>query len=231
MNIDHKIFLRVSPCAILVILVAFISITCVNGSGENEKLVQQENKRDKAITTEKVGSPPQISSSTTKRIILNRAQEVISTIKNKDMEKLSTFIHPDKGVRFSPYSFIDLETDLVFTSTQIKNILTDTTKYNWGYYDGSGADMRLKFSKYFEQFIYDQDFANAKEIGYQRIIGRGNMKNNNFEVYPQAIIVEYHFPGFNPKYEGMDWVSLRLVFEKKNNVWYLVGIIHDQWTS
>jgi UDP-N-acetyl-2-amino-2-deoxyglucuronate dehydrogenase len=30
--------------------------------------------------------------------------------------------------------------------------------------------------------------------------------------------------------EGMDWRSLRLVFEKKNDIWYLVGIIHDQWT-
>jgi (p)ppGpp synthase/HD superfamily hydrolase len=28
----------------------------------------------------------------------------------------------------------------------------------------------------------------------------------------------------------MDWRSLRLVFEKKNDIWYLVGIIHDQWT-
>jgi hypothetical protein len=36
--------------------------------------------------------------------------------------------------------------------------------------------------------------------------------------------------GFDPEYEGMDWRSLRLVFEKKNDIWYLVGIIHDQWT-
>lgn len=42
--------------------------------------------------------------------------------------------------------------------------------------------------------------------------------------------VEYHFPGFEKKYEGKDWKSLRLVFEKKNDRWYLVGIVHDQWT-
>jgi (p)ppGpp synthase/HD superfamily hydrolase len=28
----------------------------------------------------------------------------------------------------------------------------------------------------------------------------------------------------------MDWRSLRLVFEKKDDIWYIVGIIHDQWT-
>jgi (p)ppGpp synthase/HD superfamily hydrolase len=43
-------------------------------------------------------------------------------------------------------------------------------------------------------------------------------------------MVEYHFSGFDPKYEGMDWRSLRLVFEEKDNIWHLVGIIHDQWT-
>ena len=42
--------------------------------------------------------------------------------------------------------------------------------------------------------------------------------------------MEYHFPGIDPKFEGMDWRSLRLVFEQKNCTWYLVGIIHAQWT-
>jgi hypothetical protein len=42
--------------------------------------------------------------------------------------------------------------------------------------------------------------------------------------------VEYHFSGFDKKFEGMDWASLKLVFENSNNEWYLVGIVHDQWT-
>jgi hypothetical protein len=28
----------------------------------------------------------------------------------------------------------------------------------------------------------------------------------------------------------MDWQSLRLVFEETAGNWYLVGIVHDQWT-
>jgi hypothetical protein len=28
----------------------------------------------------------------------------------------------------------------------------------------------------------------------------------------------------------MDWRSLRLVFEEQGGSWYLVGIVHDQWT-
>jgi hypothetical protein len=28
----------------------------------------------------------------------------------------------------------------------------------------------------------------------------------------------------------MDWESLRLVFQEEGGVWYLVGVIHDEWT-
>ena len=56
------------------------------------------------------------------------------------------------------------------------------------------------------------------------------MLENQFEIYDNPIVVEYYFPGFNPEYEGMDWKSLRLVFEKYEDSWKLVGIIHNQWT-
>ena len=56
------------------------------------------------------------------------------------------------------------------------------------------------------------------------------MIENQFEIYDNAIVVEYYFPGFNPDYAGMDWESLRLVFEQYENDWKLVGIIHNQWT-
>jgi hypothetical protein len=45
------------------------------------------------------------------------------------------------------------------------------------------------------------------------------------------MVVEYYFPGFDPQYEGMDWRSLRLIFLQDNDVWYLAGIVHDQWTT
>ena len=134
------------------------------------------------------------------------------------------------GVRFSPYAYVDVDKDLVFTADKVKKLATDSTLYLWGYYDGSGEPIRLKFSDYYKKFIYDVDFLNAEQVGYNKTLGHGNSLNNSFEVYKNSIIVEYYFSGFDPQYGGMDWRSLRLVFEKKNDVWYLVGIIHDQWT-
>lgn len=165
-----------------------------------------------------------------KSFINSRATEVLTAIKNNDMGSLSKAVHPVKGVRFSPYSYINESADVVFTADKIKDIGSDATKYLWGNYDGSGEPIKLTFSDYYKKFIYDEDYINAKEVGYNKTIRTGNTTNNSFQVYKNSIIVEYHFPGFVPEYAGIDWKSLRVVFEKVNNIWYVVGIIHDQWT-
>ncbi len=172
----------------------------------------------------------EISPAEAEKIIKSRANEVILSIKNRNMEKMADFVHPNKGVRFSPYSCIETGVDVVFMASQIKSIFNDQTKHEWGSYDGSGEPIKLTFKEYFDKFIYDQDFAKAKEIGYNRIIATGNTVNNVFIVYPEAIVVEYHFPSFNPEYLGHDWKSLRLIFEKKDEIWYIVGVGHDQLT-
>jgi hypothetical protein len=60
---------------------------------------------------------------------------------------------------------------------------------------------------------------------------KGNSVDNAAQVYPDARIVEYHVPGRNPDYGGMDWRSLRLVFEEgEGGRWLLVAVIHDEWT-
>lgn len=159
-----------------------------------------------------------------------RGEAVLTALKTGDFEKLSTYVHPDKGVRFTPYAHVDVNKDKKFTASQIKGMKGNTTVYEWGVYDGSGAPIKLTFSDYMKKFIYDQDYLQAKEISFNYPIGKGNTQNNEAQVYPGATIIEYHFPGFDPKNEGMDWKSLRLVFEQKDGVWYLVGIIHAQWT-
>jgi len=164
------------------------------------------------------------------QVITDRANDAILAIKNRDMAKLSALVYPDEGIRFSPYSYVDVKNDIVIPVTRLENIFDDVTNYTWGTYAGSGELIELSFTEYFKRFIYDQDFANAEEIGYNKIIGKGNLQNNILEAYPGSIFVEYHFPGFDPKYEGMDWKSLRLVFQEYDSTLYLIAIIHDQWT-
>jgi hypothetical protein len=164
------------------------------------------------------------------RIIKARSDELIQALKAKDADLIAEYVHPDKGVRFTPYTYVSTDSDQVFDQETIKGFFTDQQVYLWGNYDGSGDEIRLTPGQYYEKFIYTADFINAEEAGYNEVLSFGNMLENQFEVYENPIIVEYYFSGFNPEYEGMDWQSLRLVFEEYQGEWKLAGIIHNQWT-
>lgn len=71
----------------------------------------------------------------------------------------------------------------------------------------------------------------AEKEDYDSFIGNGNSINNLKEIYPQPHFTEYYFSGFDQKYNGLDWSSLRLVFKKYQNDYYLVAVIHDQWAT
>ena len=138
-------------------------------------------------------------------------------------------MHPEKGVRFSPYTYVEVDKDIVITSEEIKTLPDNGKVYAWGYYDGIGDPIELTFEEYLAEFIYDYDFLNADEVIYDRQYDRGNTINNVFEVYEGSHILEYYYKG-TPEYDGMDWRSIKLVFEEKDGTWYLVGVVHDQWT-
>jgi len=178
-----------------------------------------------SIYTVTPGTPPSAS-----QAVLDRAAGVVGALKNKDMASLSAYVHPPLGLRFSPYAAVK-DTDLVFPADEVAGLLADDTLYNWGGYSSTGNPIELTFADYFSQFVYDVDFAAAPEISLDHRLGESTTLDNSHDFYPGAMIVEYYFPGFDPQYEGMDWRSLRLVFQKEKDAWYLVGIIHDQWTT
>ncbi len=160
--------------------------------------------------------------------IISTAINVMELIKNKDMNSLSQYVHPTLGVRFTPYFNVDTRTDQTFTAEQVANLMENNQVFNWGVYDGSGEPIDLNFSDYYDKFIYDQDFLNPQLIGNNFAIGKGNIEDNVAVAYPNGQFIEFHFSQFDPQYEGIDWESLRLVFEQYNNTWCLVGIIHEQ---
>lgn len=167
----------------------------------------------------------------TEEMIYLKADRVIEALHDRDLDRLASMVHPMLGIRFSPYAFVR-DADITVTAEDVPNLFSDNEVFLWGAYDGSGAPIELTFEQYFDQFIYDQDFANAEEIGYnQRIGGEGGTIHNIPEFYPGGVFVEYHFRGFNPDYGGLDWRSLRLVFVQDGGEWFLVGIIHDEWTT
>ncbi|HWQ88712.1 MAG TPA: hypothetical protein VN374_01915 [Desulfitobacteriaceae bacterium] len=173
---------------------------------------------------------PTPASSEERVIIQEKADKILFALKNKDMAAVSKYIHPQKGLRFTPYTYINTAADLVFSVSDLPGLFSSSTVYNWGKYDGSGQPIQLTFSDYYVKFIYDKNFLAAPQIFFDQVFQRGNMINNITMAYPQGAVLEYYFPGFVKQYEGMDWESLKLVFEQTGPNWYLVGIIHEQWT-
>ena len=166
----------------------------------------------------------------TEQAVLDRAAEVVAALKDKDMARLSTYVDPLLGLRFSPYAAVK-DTDLVFPVDTVAGLMADSTVFTWGAYYATGEPIELTFADYYAKFIYDVDFANAPQVELNHRLGVSTTLDNSHEFYPNALIVEYYFPGFDPQFEGMDWRSLRLVFQQAKDTLYLVGIIHDQWTT
>ncbi|MGE5405133.1 MAG: hypothetical protein ACM3PP_09340 [Candidatus Saccharibacteria bacterium] len=208
--------------AIILAFMLCLVITACSPAGSSQNQTGKANNKIEGNPASKVVDP--------NREVVDLGSQVLQAFKNSDMKVLSKCVHPSKGVRFTPYAHVDINKDKVFTREQVKNLDTDKTQFIWGAYDGSGEPIKLTPREYLKKFVYTADFLDAKQLSVNKILGTGNTLENQFEVYPNTKIVEYHFPQINPKYEGHDWQSLRLVFEKTSGEWYLVGVIHSQWT-
>lgn len=170
-------------------------------------------------------------SSTQTVTLLQEALNVMTMISNQDAQGLDAEVSPTRGVRFSPYSYVDTSTDIILNSgSAIQNMFTSTTVQTWGTYSASGDPITGDFSTYYNNFVYDVDFLNPELIGINTLIGSGNMMNNIETIYANDQFVEFHFTGFDPNVEGLDWRSLILVFDDDNTNWELVGIVHGAWT-
>lgn len=158
-------------------------------------------------------------------------KEILTLFKNKDYAKLDSFIHPGEGIRFSPYATVDKKEDQQFTKEEFATLVTKNKgqKINWGTYDGSGDQIVLSPGAYFEKFVYDGNFLDPQRAGVNKIFGDGNSVNNLKSAYPGADFTENYLRG-HKKNGGIDWKSVRLVYKLENGRYYLIGVVHDQWT-
>lgn len=164
-------------------------------------------------------------------LLLERASQVLEALKQEDYAALSRLIHPSRGVTLTPYSTVDPSCDNVFSQEQVAGLAEDERLYTWGLTMGSGTPIRCTARDYFARYVFNADYTEAPQVGIDTVLISGNALENVADAYPQGRFVEYHFPGIDPALEGFDWCSLKLVFETWNNQWYLVGIIHGEWTS
>jgi len=157
------------------------------------------------------------------------AFSILGYIKDDDYVTLSSAVHPEYGVVFSPYATINLSTNQRFSAEEIATIDTDSHIYMWGVLNGSGEPIMMTPAEYFEKFIPAADYINASIIGVNRVVRSGNALENMVDVFPDVKFVDFHIPGGESS-EELDWSSLRLGFEEYEGEFRLIAIVYSTWS-
>lgn len=204
----------------------------IGSQGQEDKNIEETDDRSDKPNEEQ--SKADINSESGEQAgeesLLAISNKVLELMKDKNFSEFSKYVHEEKGVRFTPYSSVDKKVDRCLSASEISGFSDDSEKHMWGYFDGSGFDMSLTNMEYWDQFVWNTDYTAAEDVNINKIVQTGNSIENLTEEYPDASFTEYHFSQLDPKNEGMDWCSLRLVFEDYKGEWKLVAIIHAQWT-
>lgn len=164
-------------------------------------------------------------------LIQNKANAILLALDKKDKKALEKFIHPKLGIYFSPYVYVNKKEDLHVSKKEFLAFASSEEKRTWGRQDGTGNPIFLNFDEFIDRYIYKAKYLKAEASSIDSVIGKGNLVNNITEVFPNAKVFESHFSGIDPQYQGMDWCSLRLVFEEYESDFYLVALVNDEWTT
>jgi hypothetical protein len=250
--------MRIQPIKLLALSVLFfiivsLGIACqstINNSDEALQIEEMSNlviendslksaigllEEELSVLEEKVKTLntqtlPQVQASLNQSSPLSAAVEFVSLLDQEDYSSLYELIHPTEGVRFSPYAFVDVANHQWVDSANLTQFLSGTQVLNWGEYDGTGDPIQLTPIDYINRFVYDQMYIQPELIGFNQIISSGNTLVNIPSVYAGATFIEFHFTGFDPQYMGMDWRSLIIVMKEVSGLWYVVGVVHSEWT-
>ena len=159
------------------------------------------------------------------------AAQVVEALAEKDFGRLAGLVDLEKGVLFSPYTLVAPKEQVILTAEDLRDLADGKRMVRtWGLYDGSALPIHLSFREYFDRFVYDAPFATKGQVTVDARQGHGTTIDTTADVWPQGRVVEYYVPEIDPDLGGTDWRSLRLVFERSGERWWLVGLVHDQWT-
>lgn len=157
------------------------------------------------------------------------SKQILSLMEEESFAKIARFVHPTKWVRFSPYTYIDLDTSVVLYPDDFQWNLNSWELMRW-YTDWAGFEIEETIYDYFKEWVYSTGFLYADQTFVNQTISRWNNLNNINDVFPGSQHIEYYFDWFDPQYEWMDRLSLTLVFEDYNWKYYLVWLIRGSWT-
>lgn len=154
--------------------------------------------------------------------------EVLKALKAKDYKAFASLIHPEKGISFSMYAFVDPKADKHFSKEEFEKYLPTKTLFTWGTKDGSGDPYKATINDYLGKWVFSGDFTTS-QYSLNKFIGGGNSLNNLEKIYSKKDFTENYIKGTEKNGE-MDWKTVRFVFEEFQGKYYLIAVVNDQWT-
>lgn len=210
------------------IFFSFIILTAIACKKNPEKFVN-DHADSSGRVTDSTKNANRTKATVSKQETLKKLNEaIIQSLKDKNYKSFAEYIHPEKGVRFSMYAFVNPEQDKKFSKTDFEKYQPSKTIFTWGMLDGSGDLYKATINDYLGKWVYSKDFATG-QVSLNEFQGSGNSLNNLKKIYPNADFTENFLKGSEAN-SGMDWKCLRLVFEESQGKYYLVAVINDQWT-
>ncbi len=206
---------------IILVFQCVIILSC----SQNEKPAEIADERTDANT---VSTDTLRTSESEQQNLKQLNDQILQILKQGNHRELANFIDPQKGVRFSMYAYIEPAKDKVFTREDFIKYIDTNVKFTWGQKDGTGEIYQTTLKNYLEEWVYSRDYSKS-DYSENEMKGKGNTINNLKEIYPNADFTENYING-SEQYSFMDWNSLRFVFEKLGNKYYLTAVVNDQWT-
>ncbi len=175
----------------------------------------------------KSASEAQISS---EQKAIAAAREALSVLAARDYQKLEGLVSPD-GLSLDIYPRFDAVRNLI-AKNEVSEITKDTKVYLWGYTDGKGDPINLTRGEFLTKYIYSGavDYSKAPNVAVNKKLGGGNSINTVEKDANGRTYVAFYFSGFDPKYAGMDWTTMYLIFDSVNGEYKLRAIAKDNWT-
>lgn len=154
--------------------------------------------------------------------------QILQALKSKDYKTFTSYIHPEKGITFSMYGFVDPKEDRHFSKEDFEKYQPTKMVFSWGAQDGSGDPYKATINDYLSKWLFSKDFTTS-HYSLNTFQGKGNSLNNLKEIYPGKDFTENFIKGTEENGK-MDWKTLRFVFEEFQGKQYLVAVVSDQWT-
>lgn len=191
-------------------LALIISTSCSNSNAKTNKTVEHKVTKEESL--------------------LMLSNQTLEKIQSGEFSQFISLVHPKKGLRFSTYGYIDTINVHPLSVDELNFYYAKDDLLFFGFADGSGDSINMNLKTYLQTYVQTPNYLTSNDISLNQFHQSGNELVNMDKVFEGADFIEYYFGGFDKQYEGMDWKALRLVWEKYEDKWYLVGIVRACWT-